>query len=112
MTEKVKRWCFTSWKEPKLNLKLVDYMIYQKELTISTGLEHYQGYIEFKNEYKMFQVKSIFKDKTLHCEPARENRQANFLYCTKNESYAGLRVEFGEPFTASRPLIDWSDILA
>lgn len=105
------RWCFTSWTQPNVNLKLVDYMIYQKERTTS-NLEHYQGYIEFKRDYKLFQVKSLFKDKTMHCEPARESRKVNFLYCTKNESYAGLRFEYGEPFTGNLDIVEWADILA
>lgn len=109
--EKNNRWCFTSWKKPDINLNLVNYVVYQKELTSDNKLEHYQGYIEFKNQYKLFQVKSLFKDKTIHCEIARKDRKANFLYCTKNQSYAGLRFEFGNLQTGINDNPEWSDIL-
>lgn len=109
METKNNRWCFTAWKKPVVNEKLVDYIVWQKEQT-GNGLEHYQGYVEFKNEYKLFQVKSLFKDKTMHCEIARQDRKTNFLYCTKNESYAGERYEKGNLYTGIlNP--DWSDIL-
>lgn len=105
------RWCFTSWKKPEINEKLISYMIWQKELTSDNKLEHYQGYVEFKKPYKFWQVKSIFKDKTIHVEEAKKDRKANFLYCTKNESYAGERYEFGNIYTGNdNP--DWDDILA
>lgn len=106
--EKSKKWAFTCWKKPAINELLIDYMIWQKEYTQQSKLEHYQGYIEFKKEYKLFQVKSLFKDKTMHCEIAKKNRQANFLYCTKNESYAGERYEFGNCYTGAT---DWNEIL-
>lgn len=88
------RWTFTSWKEPKFNTKHCMYLLWQKELCPSTHLTHYQGYIEFGVGRSMFQIKSLFKDKTMHVEQARENRDVNLLYCTKNESYAGVRFEY------------------
>lgn len=93
------RWVFTSWKRPVVREDLIHYMIWQKEYCPQTKLEHYQGYIEFNNPYKLFQVKSIFKDKKMYVDRARSSRQDNINYCTKNETYANERYEFGDIFT-------------
>lgn len=78
-------------------------MVWQKELCPKSHLEHYQGFVEFKREYRLGNVKTIFKDKTIHLEVARETRATNRLYCTKNESYAGERFEFGDIDTGIQP---------
>jgi len=83
MEEKNKRWAFTSWIKPQLKLHLIDYIVWGEEYTPTTGLLHYQGYVEFKNAYSLKYVKSLFKDKTIHLEVARENRECNKLYCLK-----------------------------
>lgn len=88
------RWTFTAWKNPVIEVSHINYIIWQKELTPQTHLTHYQGYVEFTKERSMGQVKSLFKDKTMHVEPARESREVNIQYCTKNESYAGVRLEY------------------
>lgn len=104
------RWCFTAWKKPQLNEKLINYMIWQKETCPSTHLIHYQGYIEFKREYKLFQVKSLFKDKTIHAEISNKCRLANYRYCTKSYTFAEERYEFGDVMTGmDNP--NWDDIL-
>lgn len=90
------RWAFTSWKRPVINEKLAKYLIWQKELCPKTKLEHYQGYIEFNRKYTLGNVKTIFKDKTIHAEIATKDRNTNVIYCTKNESYAGERYEMGD----------------
>lgn len=90
MTTNIKthRWCFTAWKKPVVNEDLVDLLVWQKETCPKTALTHYQGYIEFKRSYLLFSVKSIFKDKTMHIEPALKDREANVKYCTKARSRA------------------------
>lgn len=91
----MQRITFTSWREPKINLKLVEYIVWQKELCPQTKLEHYQGYVEFKRGYTLGTIKTIFKSKEIHIELARESREVNRLYCTKNQSYANKRFEYG-----------------
>ena len=108
--ESCDRWAFTSWKRPEVNLKLTKYIVWQREFCSKTGLEHYQGYIEFIKVYKLFQVKSLFKDKTIHIEPARKCRLANYAYCTKNQSFAGERYEFGNCNTGLNDP-DWDSVL-
>jgi len=88
------KWAFTAWKEPVINVNMISYMIWQQELCPTTKLLHYQGYVEFKRNYKRFQVKSLFKDKTMHCEHAYKSQKANIRYCTKGESIK--RFEFGQ----------------
>lgn len=102
------KWCFTSWQKPVCNLKLCEYIIWQKEYCPSTGLSHYQGYVEFVKSYNTLgPIKRIFKQKTMHVEVAKHNKQVNFLYCTKNQSFAGERFEYGAIETGIQ--IEWDD---
>ena len=93
---KSKRWCFTSFKKrPTYNELLCVYMVMQREFTMKGSL-HYQGYVEFKNEYNAKQVSSILKMGGAHVEPARHNREINYKYCTKSETFADERCEYGD----------------
>lgn len=87
MEDKAERWMFTSWKRPEVKLDNVQFLIFQTETCPKTKLEHYQGYIEFKKGYKLFQVKSLFKDKKMYVDKAREDRYRCIAYCSKLESY-------------------------
>lgn len=91
----MQRITFTSWVEPKVNLNLFDYIVWQKEIQPNMKLEHYQGYAEFKRKYTLGTIKTIFKSKNIHIEEAKHSREVNRLYCTKNQSYANKRFEFG-----------------
>lgn len=86
MNEKYRSFAFTSWKFPQLKGKshLIDYLVWGEEYTPSTGLLHFQGYVEFKKAYTISYTKSIFKDKTLHLEEARASRAQNKAYCLKS----------------------------
>jgi len=64
-------------------MHLLQYLVYCKEFCPSTGLAHYQGYVEFTKPYTLIYIKSIFKDKTIHLEHARESRACNRAYCLK-----------------------------
>lgn len=108
--EKHDKWCFTAWKKPTINTDLVIFMVWQKEECPTTKLMHYQGYIETKKPYALFQMKSLFKDKEIHLETARKCRVANYRYCTKNESYANERFEFGDINTGNSN-VSWDDLL-
>lgn len=108
---KFNKWVFTSWKKPTLNTDNVKYLVWQKEYCPTTKLEHYQGYVVFKKDYKLFQVKSLFKDKAMYVDKARENDEINRLYCTKNESFADERYEFGDIDTGiSKKVTSWEDL--
>lgn len=104
-------WCFTTWDLPKLKkMELVHFMCYQKEVCPLTKKTHYQGYVEFKKEYKLFQVKSLFKEKGMYLDRATESREKNLSYCHKDRTYAGSRFLYndGEVFTEQNNS-DWND---
>lgn len=90
------KYAFTTWKKPSINKELCIFLVWQKEICNTTKLEHYQGYVEFKKYYTLGQAKQCFKDKTIHLEIAKESRNVNYLYCTKNESFANERYEYGD----------------
>jgi len=81
-------WCFT-WHEEKLepvwDEKVMDYLVYQKELT-KTGGEHWQGFVYFKNPRRMGGVSKLFPG--AHLEVARGTGEQNKQYCTKTDSRA------------------------
>lgn len=88
------RWAFTAWNKP--SIKNAKYICWQQEYTPTTGLLHYQGYIEFEKEYNMRYVKSLFKTKNIHLTVALKNREANRNYCFKNEAIGVERFESGD----------------
>jgi len=92
MTElKGTKWAFTSWERPIINEIYIDYIVWCLEETPTTGRLHYQGYVEFKKEYTMRYIKSLFKCKEMHLELARSNREANRNYCLKTKDYEIMR---------------------
>lgn len=96
MNESSRRWSFTTWSPPVLRkMQLCSYLLYQSEYSPNSRL-HYQGYVEFKNPYKQATVKSLFSQKGMHCEPSRESKSANIIYCTKLTGYAGTRYCYDE----------------
>lgn len=105
------RWVFTCWKKPQLKEELVHYMVWQKELCPDTLKYHYQGFVIFKKDYKLFQVKSLFKDKRMYCDKAKMSNLANVKYCTKSETFADERYECGFVDTGVYDEIEWSDLL-
>lgn len=94
MSKQMKHRCYmvTLWKEPKPDPVPIQYFVYQKEKCPSTGKEHYQGYVEFKGQHRLNEVKNIFKDETMHIEPRQGTQLQAIQYCTKEDT----RVE--EPF--------------
>lgn len=94
--EETKKWCFTSWgDEIKFKkFELCDFMICQLEECPTTERLHWQGYIEFKKIYTLRQVKSLFKEKGLTLATARESRERNILYCSKDKTYKGRRISY------------------
>lgn len=89
MNIKSNRWVFTSPIHPNLKLTNVDFLVYQEETGEKTNYKHFQGYVEFKKEYSLQYVKSLFKSKQIHLEIALESRAINILYCTKLKTRTG-----------------------
>lgn len=94
---KSNRWSFTSWKIPKIDhIECVEFMIWQEEISKKDNL-HYQGFVIFKKEYALSQVKSLFKDKKIHVEITKYSSEANIKYCSKKETSTGnLSYIFGD----------------
>lgn len=113
--EATNRYCFTTWEKPKFNkFNLCEFMIYQSERA-EGGKEHFQGYIEFKKNYKLNQVKSLFKTTNMNVSSARENRERNILYCSKTRTYTGLRITYSEEKLVEQndsSIEDWADFEA
>lgn len=96
LAEKSKRWSFTAWEIPSSSKpELVSFLVYQREVTGKTLKSkfnaHYQGYVEFYKEYSQKQVKSLFKQTTMHVEVSLKSRELNMMYCLKPQSYYGMR---------------------
>lgn len=98
-----RRWCFTVFasnlEQSELVRRLDDattnFYIFQREKAPTTGNEHYQGYVEFKNPrvHRRGAIAGI----TGHWERARGNAEQNITYCTKPESRLSQPVRRGEP---------------
>lgn len=94
---KYRNWCFTAYIPPKKDIEC-SYIIYQKEICPSTEKVHWQGYVEFKNQKRMSEVKKAFDDNTLHLECRHGTQEQAIEYCKKKESNAGEDpIEFGTP---------------
>lgn len=87
-----RNWCFTKYGDLENPAELsidddrVRYCVWQLEKCPSTGRNHLQGYIEFRNPVRMGGVKRIFGDDTLHLEARRGSRKQAVEYCTKEDS--------------------------
>jgi len=103
---KVRHWCFTAYSLPEpdgsgfsvpdTHIDFV-YCVYQAEQCPDTGRLHYQGYIEFKKQKTMSQVKALCTDNTMHLESRKGTRQEARAYCMKEDTrYPGAEfLEFG-----------------
>lgn len=99
----LKKWAVT-YNKPKVdeeelaerlkNSGKVAGFAFQKEKG-ANGTEHYQMYVELKNQSRMDGVKEIIGDDTIHCEGAKATRAQNVNYCTKAESREGEPVVWG-----------------
>jgi len=93
-------WCITDWpteeatNEPQFNANDMNYLIYGNE-TSEAGVQHWQGYVQFKKAIARNKVKSYFSNAT-HCEPAMGSPQQASDYCKKDGDFK----EFG---TISKP---------
>lgn len=93
-----KRWCFTLnnyTKEEYANiLESLESEIYiiGEEIGNEKGIEHLQGYIEFK---KSIRPTELGLTKRIHWEVAKGNQEQNIKYCSKDGKYTskGLKVK-------------------
>lgn len=92
-----RHWCFTSFLEIlpiTFDKDIVRYCIYQREISPETKREHFQGYIEFFNDQRVGQVKTVLGE--CHCEPRKGTREQARKYCRKlATAISGTQVEFG-----------------
>jgi hypothetical protein len=76
------------------------YMVYQLEKCPTTGREHWQGYVEFRNPRTMESVKRALRLNGVHLEIRRGTATEAAEYCKKEESRAQHAEagphEFGE----------------
>lgn len=74
----------------------VAYAVFQQERCPSTGRNHLQGYIRFKNPQGFREVQRQIGDATAHVEIAIGTEEDNEKYCSKEDRIAG-------PWTVGQP---------
>lgn len=86
-------WCFTAWTCPYANLneahteKVLRYAVFQQEVCPSSGLDHFQGYIELIKPMNMQSLKDqVFCDPKVHLEVRKGTQEQAIAYCTKTET--------------------------
>jgi len=90
--KKYKAWCITiqGWENTPNFHESMAYLIYGQELAPTTGQQHLQVYVRFKNRVYFNAVKKRFPDGA-HIERSRSNEKTNRDYCSKEK----LFWEFG-----------------
>lgn len=82
-----KYWCFTSFQDARPNASPdCSYMVYQREVSPTTGRQHWQGYAEFTTKKRLSTVQTCIGDATAHCELRAGTRSQAIAYCKKPES--------------------------
>lgn len=103
LSQQARGFCFTDFK---VDVNLMDkwpeyvhvkYAVWQKEVSPTTGREHYQGYVQFDRPTRMSAVASILPG--AHLEKAMGTAQANKEYCTKEDSRIEGPWEYGKMST-------------
>jgi len=62
------------------------FIVFQTEVSPTTGARHVQGYIELNGPQRMTGVKRILGEQGAHVERAQGSADQNIEYCTKEES--------------------------
>lgn len=99
-----KNWVFTLPKEHmdpdvlknKLDV-IASYAIVGLETAPTTGLKHYQGYMQLKQKRSLFYLKQNFTDKA-HMEVAKGTGRQNKIYCSKENVF----LEIGQLSTSGQ----------
>lgn len=90
---RARRWCMTlnNYSDNEYNLIINElkqksqYLVIGKEIGEDKKTPHLQGYVEFKNQKKLNELKNI--NKRIHWEKAKGNRKQNFEYCSKDNKF-------------------------
>lgn len=96
---RARHWVFT-WNNPadgeapNWNPAVMNYLVYQLEEGES-GTRHYQGYVRFKKQFRLRQVKEHLGTQAVHLAIARGTEADNRAYCSKEPRLAPT-VEKGE----------------
>lgn len=86
--------CYTLFDEAHPDFPdYVRYGVYQREKAPTTGLEHYQGYVEFTTPKKLGGLKKWMP--TAHFEPRKGSRDQARSYCMKEDTRVSDPVEYG-----------------
>lgn len=86
--EKLRNFCFTSFEKqkPLFNEDYMSYMIFGKEICPRTGLPHWQGYCELRDQERFNTVKKLMGN-TVHIEARRGTGGEAADYCKKDGDY-------------------------
>lgn len=74
----------------------VRYLIFQHERGGTTGRDHLQGYVEFRNTVRIAQAQRILGIEGGHLEPRRGTRAQAIDYCRKEETRVAGPWEVGQ----------------
>lgn len=80
----------------------MQYVVFQQEKCPSTGRLHYQGYIEFRTQIGITNVKKLLNDETVHLEKRMGTQKQAIAYCTKDETKVNGPWEYGSPNTQGK----------
>lgn len=94
-----RKWVFTIYPEGEEPVPwdeaVMNHLVYQRERCPSTGKEHYQGYVSFKQQRTMGQVKAALKSSSAHLEVCGHEGKA-IIYATKEDTRIAGPWTFGE----------------
>lgn len=95
-TSRHKNWMWTAFdtQVPKFNWDHVQYEVHQLEEAPSTGLPHFQGYVQFKNAKALSALKKMHK--TAHWEERQGTHEQAKQYCMKEDTRIEGPFEFGQ----------------
>lgn len=94
---KARNWVVTingTHELPDIDVTLVQYYVFAREIAPSTGQRHLQGYIELTQQVRMSQLKRIISCAEAHLEPRRGSQEQAINYCFKEDSQPFV---YGEP---------------
>ena len=100
MSQKFRNVCFTiftpTWSEKNIDFDRVKYVVFQYEKGHKSEHPHYQGYAEFKEQYRLKTVKEILGNETAHIEKRMGSQKQAIDYCKKDDGRIKGPWEFGD----------------
>lgn len=85
-------WVFTKWSNCDFESIKCKYIVVGHEFAPTTGKEHWQGYVEFKDPKGISAVKKIFNDNGMYLWKRKGTPEDASIYCKKDKEY----VEYGQ----------------